>query len=66
MENLNGVGFKSVGDLYLLNRLRLNLEVRPLSWVKFTFQAQDARVFGQNTRPAPASQKDAVDLRMGY
>ncbi|MFN7993121.1 MAG: alginate export family protein [Bryobacteraceae bacterium] len=65
-EYIVGQGFKSINDLYLLNRLRLNLDIRPASWLKFSFQAEDARVFGQNARPAPASQKDAMDLRVGY
>jgi len=66
MENQNGVSFKDAGDLFLLNRLRLDMEVRPVSWLRFRFESEDARVFGQNTLPAPASQKDAMDLRMGY
>ena len=66
MENQNGVGFKGVGDLFLLQRLRLDMEVRPLPWLRFQFEGQDARVFGQITLPAPASQKDAIDLRVGY
>lgn len=65
-ENLNGVGFKDVRDLYLLNRLRLDMEVRPFPWLRFQFEGEDARVFGQNTLPAPASQKSAMDLRIGY
>ena len=66
MENLNGVAFKDAGDLYVLNRLRLDMEVRPVSWLRLQFEAEAARVFGQNTLPAPASQKDAMDLRVGY
>ncbi|HUJ22078.1 MAG TPA: alginate export family protein [Bryobacteraceae bacterium] len=66
MEYIAGEGFKPVDDLYLLNRLRLNMDLLPLSWLKFGFQAEDSRVFGQNTLPAPASQKDAMDLRLGY
>jgi len=65
-EYIVGEGFKPVTDLYLLNRLRLNLEVRPFSFLRFYFQSEDSRVFGQNTQPAPASQKDAIDLRLGY
>jgi hypothetical protein len=65
-ESIVGEGFKPVNDLYMLNRLRLNMEVSPLSWLKFRFQSEDSRVFGQNTLPAPASQKDAMDLRLGY
>ena len=66
MEYIAGEGFHSIDDLYLLNRLRLNMDLRALSWLKFSFQAEDSRVFGQNAQPAPASQKDAVDFRLGY
>lgn len=66
MQYIVGENFKPVVDLYLLNRLRLNMDVKPTNWLKFTFQAEDSRVFGQNTLPAPASQKDAMDLRLGY
>jgi hypothetical protein len=66
LENIGGAGLKPIGDLYLLNRLRLTLDVRPTNWLSFRFQAEDSRVLGQNTQPAPASQKDAMDLRMGY
>ena len=65
-ENLDHVGFAPVADGYLLQRLRLNLDVKPASWIRFSFQAQDSRVYGQNTLPAPATQKDGLDLRIGY
>jgi hypothetical protein len=65
-EYVAGVGFRAIDDRYLLNRLRLNMDVRPLPWLKFSFQAEDARVFGQNTLPALATQKNATDLRLGY
>lgn len=66
LENLTGVGFRDIGDLYALNRLRVHMEVRPSGWLRFHVEGQDARVFGQNALPAPASQKDAMDLRTGY
>ena len=65
-EYIVGEGFKPVDDAYLLNRLRLNVEIRPEKWMRFVFQGEDARVFGQNTLPAPASQKETMDLRLGY
>ena len=37
MEYIGGEGFKPVDDLYLLNRLRLNMDVRPTSWLRFSF-----------------------------
>ena len=66
LESIVGENFKPIMDVYLLNRLRLNMQIRALSWLKFNFQAEDSRVFGQNTQPAPASQKDAMDLRLAY
>ena len=66
LEELGGVGFKPAGNTYLLQRLRLNLDVTPRSWLKFSFQAQDSRVFFTNVSPAPSSQKDPLDLRLGY
>jgi len=66
LEDLGGVGFKPAGNAYLLERLRLNLDVVPLPWLKFSLQAQDSRVFFTNVSPAPASQRDPMDLRVGY
>lgn len=66
LEDLGGIGFKPAGNTYLLQRLRLTLDVKPLSWLKFSFQAQDSRVFFTNVAPAPSSQKDPMDLRLGY
>jgi len=65
-EYIAGEGFQSITDRYLLNLLQLNMKLQPVSWLSFAFQAQDARVFGQNTRPAPTSQKDAINLSVGY
>lgn len=65
-EALDGSGFKPGTDRYWLNRLRLGLDIRVRSWLKFSFEAQDSRVYGQNTKPAPASQRDPLDLRIGY
>jgi hypothetical protein len=65
LEDLGGVGFKPAGNTYLLQRLRLNLDIVPRWWLRFSFQAQDSRVFFTNVSPAPASQKDPLDLRLG-
>lgn len=66
LEGLDGVAFKPAGNTYLLQRLRLNLDVTPISWLKFSFQAEDSRVFFTNVSPAPSSQKNPMDLRLGY
>ena len=65
-EYIAGEGFQPITDGYLLNLLQLNMTLQPVSWLSLAFQAQDARVFGQSTRPAPTSQKDAVNLSVGY
>ena len=66
LEDLDGIGFKSAGNEYLLQRLRLNMLVAPLPWLKFNFQAQDSRVAFSNVHPSPSSQLDPMDLRLGY
>ena len=66
IETLDGLAFKPAGNTYMLQRLRLNLDVKPLPWLRFSFQAQDSRVFFTNASPVPASQKDPMDLRLGY
>ncbi|HYL73640.1 MAG TPA: alginate export family protein [Bryobacteraceae bacterium] len=66
LESLDGLGFNPAGNTYLLHRLRLNLDVTARSWLKFSLQAEDSRVFFTNVSPAPASQKDPMDLRLGY
>jgi Alginate export len=67
MEGFSGGGFRPDNDdLYLLNRFRVNMAVKPTSWLKFQFQGQDARVFGKNHRPAAPPFQDVMDLRMAY
>lgn len=66
METLDDVGFLPGGNTYLLHRLRLNLVATPRTWLNFTFQTQDARVFFTNVSPVPSTQKDPIDLRLGY
>jgi hypothetical protein len=53
-------------DTYLLNRFRMNLELRPAPWFRLFFQGQDARVLG-NTRVSDAPPlTNHLDLRQGY
>lgn len=54
-------------DPYLLTRLRLNMLITPVSWLKFNFQAQDAHVIGAgSTGSLPPLQQDSMDLRIVY
>src|SRR6185437_11828319 len=66
METQAGVGFASAKNTFLLQRVRLNLVATPLTWLSFTFQAQDSRVYFTNASPVPATQKAPIDLRLGY
>jgi len=67
LEGFSGGGFRHDNDdLYLLTRFRLNLGIKPTSWLKFQFQGQDAQVFGKNTNPDGPPFEDTFDLRMAY
>ena len=40
LEGFSGGGFRHDNDdLYMLTRVRLNLGIKPTSWLKFQFQA---------------------------
>ncbi|MGE0406287.1 MAG: alginate export family protein [Candidatus Korobacteraceae bacterium] len=65
-EGVDGGAFqRDDDDAYFLNRIRLNLNLHPISWLGFGFQAQDAHVFGFNETPRPPLQ-DSLDLRQAY
>lgn len=66
LEGTGRIGFRDASDLYLLNRLRLDLQLAPARWLKFTYEAQDSHVSWGNTRPAPTSQQDSMDLRSAF
>jgi hypothetical protein len=65
-------GFTSGGyrggndDAWLLSRLRINMKIQPVSWLKFQFQGQDARVFWKNQNPAAPPSQNTMDLRLAY
>ena len=63
-EGQDGQSFKNVGDGYILNRFRFNMDVLPTTWLTFHFQVQDADAFAKNN-PAPSYQ-DTWDLRLAY
>lgn len=66
VETLHDVQFTAKDNTYLLQRLRLNLNLFLTESVRLSFQGQDARVFFTNVSPAPSSQRDQIDLRVGY
>ena len=58
--------FNSSSDGYYLSRIRVDLAIRPVSWLKLFAQAQDARVGGYNSARAPTTLYNPMDLRQGY
>src|SRR5207302_7150168 len=67
LEGFNGGAFKdNNSDDYLLTRLRINMKIQPVSWLKFVFQGQDARVFWKNQNPPAPPYQNTMDLRMAY
>lgn len=53
-------------DGYFLNRFRINLTVKPASWIKFVLQGQDSRVYFNQLIPDAAPYFNPLDLRLGY
>ncbi len=67
VESFQGMGFRDdSGDTHALNRVRLNLGIRPTGWLKVFVQGQDARIWGNSRVPSAPPYKDSMDLRQGY
>jgi hypothetical protein len=64
-EGTLGIGFKKQSDRYLLNRVRFDMQILPSNWLKFEFQAQDARAFWREEPEKPPYQ-NTWDLRLAY
>jgi hypothetical protein len=67
LEGFTGGGYRDGNDdAWLLSRIRLNMKIQPVNWLKFQFQAQDARVFWKNQKPAAPPYQDTMDLRLAF
>ena len=67
VEGFSGGGFAdNKDDIYWLNRFRLNLAIKPASWLTFFAQGQDARVWGKNQNPPVPPFQNTLDLRQAY
>ena len=62
----SGIGYANVSDTYYLSRLRGNITIRPVPWLRFFAQVQDSRVGGYSVSPAPSSMYNSLDLRQSY
>ncbi len=66
-EGFTAAGFREGNeDAYLLNRVRLNLEIKPSSWLTLFAQGQDVRAFGRGQTALPPLAQDSMDLRQGF
>jgi Alginate export len=67
LEDFENGGFTpNTSDAYLLNRARLDVLIKPTSWLTFFGEVQDARVFWKNQSPPAVPYQDAFNLRQGY
>ena len=53
-------------DGYYASRLRLSVAVQPTLWLRFGFEAQDARTAGYNSSRAPTTLYNPFDIRQAY
>jgi alginate export protein len=65
-EESGASGFNNPEDSYLLGRTRFDLAIKPLPWLKFFGQAQDARAYFQNVPHPVPSYQDTWDIRQAY
>ena len=64
-EGYTGGGFKANNSNdYDLQRVRLGMQLKPTSWMRFYFELQDARVFGLD--PSIPPYQNAADLFEAY
>jgi len=57
---------KNASDAYYASRIRLNLGIKPTSWLRFFAEAQDDRVGAYDSSPAPSTLYNPMDLRQAY
>ena len=67
LEGPTNAGFNDTrDDAYWLNRFRFDIGIKPSRLLSFRVQAQDAQVFGRNSKPDAPPFEDTFDLRMAY
>lgn len=53
-------------DGYYASRLRVTVGVQPVAWLRFGFEAQDARTAGYGLARAPTTLYNPIDIRQAY
>ncbi|HZT39214.1 MAG TPA: alginate export family protein [Bryobacteraceae bacterium] len=67
LETMTGLNYApGDDDTYYLHRLRLDIGIEPVGWLRLFVQGQDARVGAYNHKPVPSNFADSFDLRQGY
>ena len=66
MRALGGRFKPDNSDAYYLNRVRINLLIKAVNWIKVFAQPKDARLFFKNHNPSAPPYQDTLDLRQGY
>ena len=66
LEGPTGIGFTSTNDFYYLDRLRVNLTIRPKEWLAFSGEVQDARIFYTHHSPNANPYEDKWTLWQAY
>jgi len=66
-DDPRGIGYTAdLSNRYYLERIRLDIALRPLAQLRFYVQAQDSRAWGYDNRAVLNSVQNPVDLRQGY
>jgi hypothetical protein len=67
LDGPTGLGYTpGVSNDYYLERVRLDILVRPIAQLRFYAQTQDSRAWGYDNRAALNSVHDPLDFRQGY
>src|ERR1700733_13612755 len=66
LEGPTGIGLTSTNDFYYLERLRVNLTIRPKEWLAFSGEVQDARIFFNHHIPNANPYEDKWTLWQAY
>jgi hypothetical protein len=65
-EHAGSGGFNNPEEGYLLGRTRFSVAIKPLSWLKFFGQSQDARAYFSNVPHPVSPYQDTWDIHQAY
>jgi hypothetical protein len=66
VEGPSGIGYTGTRDFYLLNRLRVWVNIQPKEWLTFHGEVQDSRIFFNRHIPNGNPYEDSWTLWEGY